>query len=125
MGAIKVLIQYGCRLDVVSQLHKSFMGPSFSTIIGTISNMEILKLLHAAGTFTGENFQKCLMHKKLHFSGSENRKKLLKELTSYPLKLSLICQKSVRDVIQKPLPSSVRQLGLPPIISEFLLYSDI
>ena len=127
IGAVKVLLQYGCRLDFVSQLHtrnwemgRKYIGPA---------NLEIIKRLHAVGAFTGKDLhiliERLTDEKHLYPDSEKVYSKLLEELTSYPLKLSLICRKTVRDVIQKPLPSSVRQLGLPPIISEFLLYSDM
>lgn len=129
--AIKVLIQYGCNLDAVNELsireiRKKEKGPHFNTIAGT-QNLEMIKVLHALGAFTSENLQKCLMDEKLRDTGSENMEfcELLNELASNPLKLSLVCRKVVRDVIQKPLTRTVRQLGLPPTICDFLLYSDI
>ena len=129
--AIKVLIQYGCSLDAVSQLPireicEKVKGSHFN-FIPSAPILEMIKLLHAVGAFTGEQLHKCLMDEKLRDAGSDNTEfcELLEELASNPLKLSLVCRKVVRDVIQKPLQRTVPQLGLPPTICDFLLYSDI
>ena len=128
---VKVLIQYGCSLDAVSQLpireiREKVKGSHFNFIPGA-PNLEMIKLLHAVGVFTGEHLHKCLMDEKLRDDGSKNTKlcELLEELASNPLKLSLVCRKVVRDVIQKPLQRTVPQLGMPLRICDFLLYSDI
>ena len=129
--AVKVLIQYGCSLDAVSQLpvreiREKVKGPHYNFIPGA-PNLEMIKLLHGVGAFTGENLHKCLMDEKLRDAGSDNTEfcELLEQLASNPLKLSLVCRKVVRDVIQKPLQRTVPQLGMPPTICDFLLYSDI
>ena len=129
--AVKVLIQYGCRIDIINdfpirEIFEKVKGAHFD-IISCAPNLKMIKLLHAVRAFTGEHLHKCLMDEKLRDDGSQSTKlcELLEELASNPLKLSLVCRKVVRDVIQKPLQRTVPQLGLPPTICDFLLYSDI
>ena len=123
--AVRTLICYGFLLDTPEKVQR-FDEPPFqhpTTVSGM--NIEMFRLLNAARAFTNKQLYDCYNNVYLRVHCANEVFRALGQNASNPANLTCLCRKAVRDVLRTPLPMAVPKLGLPPIIREFLLYSDI
>ncbi|MEW8546505.1 MAG: ankyrin repeat domain-containing protein [Candidatus Thiodiazotropha sp.] len=130
LSAIKCLIRYGCALDTPRQVQPiSCLKNQITLLHLTIcqKDLAILTTLYTGGAFTNEVLYKTDSNVKLRNFCSKVPQifESIEIYASNPQNLKLICRKTIREVIKRPLPQTVPQLGLPPSVSDFLLYSDI
>lgn len=127
--AMKILVHYGCQLDSTDrmQLYGNWKKKTLLEVAILGKNWETIRLLYAVGGITNKALHLCINDIKLreHCTDKPEIFASLEDLASTPLKLSLMCRNIVREVIQKPMSRTVSELGLPPPVKEFLLYSDI
>ena len=128
--AVRTLIRYGCKLDTTEKVqyfgHMTLLEYTLpARNRHQAMDIKMFKLLNAARAFTNKQLYSCYCDENLRTKCAEEMFCALGESVSNPAKLTYLCRKAVRDVIRTPLPKTVPKLGLPQIIREFLLYSDI
>ena len=128
-AAIRCLIRSGCILDSPDAINYVRQWQKMTLFYFAIwkMNLDIVKILHAAGAFTNKILNDCYNDEKLreHCSGKPDLFDNLEIYASSPPHLMHLCRKSIREAIKKPLIKTVPRLTVPVSIKDFLLYSDI
>ena len=136
--AMKCFIRYGCTIDPPrkkrkrvdkwqKRIDKEVGNRSLLHIAIQSKNIEIIKLLYTAGAFTNKKLMECYDDDNLKdiYSNHPDVLELIEKLATNPTSLVLVCRNTINCILQRPLPSTVQQLDLPPLIRDFLLYSDL
>ena len=136
--AMKCFIRYGCTIDPPRKKSKhvgkwqkrldKFLGKrSLLHIAIQSKNIEVIKLLYTAGAFTNKKLLECYEDENLEdiYSNHSDVLELIQRFATNPTSLVLSCRNNINDILRRPLPSTVPQLDLPPLIRDFLLYSDL
>ena len=130
ISAIKCLIRFGCSLDTPKKIIHLLGRWKKKTLLNLAicqKDLAVLTTLYTGGAFTNDVLYKCNNEEKLRdfCSDAPSIFESLEIFASNPQSLTLICRKTVREVIKRPLPQTVPQLCVPTSVSDFLLYSDI
>ena len=136
--AMKCFIRYGCMIDPPrkrrkrvsksqKRLDKELGKRSLLHVAIQSKNIEIIKLLYTAGAFTYKKLIECYDDDNLKdiYTNHPDLLKLIEKLATNPTSLVLACRNTVNGILRRPLPSTVPQLDLPPLVRDFLLYSDL
>ena len=136
--AMKCFIRYGCTIDPPrkkskrvgkrqKRLDKDLGKRSLLHTAIQSKNIEAIKLLYSAGAFTNKKLLECYDDENLKdiYSNQPDVLELIQKFATNPTSLVLWCRNTINCILRRPLPSTVPQLGLPPLVRDFLLYSDL